>query len=155
MLVKARSTQSYFREALDASLRKSSIIVTETAQVYVVHLLHDFSRSEVAFAGTDYGEKVSVALMLERGLTADNTEALKIYKHLGDTCLYTLGFFGEAAKKRLSSLRYYKDMGSQAYGHAASLARPHHAPLFNELAERFNDMVVLVEYIANYKNSSN
>src|SRR5437879_80600 len=118
MLVKAHSMQAYFREALDASLRQSSINVTEMAQVYVVHFLNDFSRSEVAFAGTDYGEKISVVHMLERGLVAENSEALQIYKHLGDTCLYTLGFFREAAIKRLASQRYYYDMGAQAYRQA-------------------------------------
>ena len=152
MLVKANSMQAYFREALDASLRLSNISVTETAQVCVVHLLHEFSRSEVAFAGTDYGEKISVAHMLERGLLAQNPEALQIYRHLGDTCLYTLGFFREAAIKRLSSQRYYNDMGAQAYAQASILAKPHNAALFSELSSRFNDMVILIEYIAKYKN---
>lgn len=153
MLVKANSMQAYFREALDASLRQSNIFVTETAQVYVVHLLNEFSRSEVAFAGTDYGEKISVVHMLERGLLAENPEALQIYRHLGDTCLYTLGFFREAAIKRLASQRYYIDMGAQAYGQAASLAKPHNAALFCELSNRFNDIVVLIEYISKYKIS--
>jgi len=152
MLVKAHSMQAYFREALDASLRQSSISVTEMAQVYVVHLLNEFSRSEIAFAGTDYGEKISVAHMLERGLVAENPEALQIYRHLGDTCLYTLGFFSEAAVKRLASQRYYKDMGAQAYGQAASLAKPHNAALFSELSVRFNDIVILIEHISKYKN---
>jgi hypothetical protein len=154
MLVKASSMQIYFREALDASLRQSSITVTETAQVYVVHLLHEFSRSEVAFAGTDYGEKVTVAAMLGRGLAAETPEALSIYRHLGDTCLYLLGFFRESAINRLVSQSYYKDMGAQAYLQAATLARSQNSALFYELSERFNDIVILVENIANYKNNS-
>jgi len=152
MLVKTSSMQAYFREALNASLRRSSISVTETAQIYVVHLLNEFSRSEVAFAGTDYGEKITVAHMLERGLLADTPEALQIYKHLGDTCLYMLGFFQESAMRRLASERYYKDMGAQAYLQTATLARPSSAPLFYELSERFNDIVILLEYISKYNN---
>lgn len=154
MLVEANSMQVYFREALEASVRCSSISVTQTAQAYMVQLLQEFSRSEVAFAGVDYGEKIILAHMLERGLLAEDQEALKIYRHLGDTCLYVLGFFRESAIQRLVSHQYYKDMGAQAYWQAASLARSQYAILFYELSERFNDMVILLENVAKYKNSS-
>lgn len=154
MLVKANSMQVYFREALEASVRCSSIKVTQTAQAYMVQLLHEFSRSEVAFAGTDYGEKIVLAHMLERGLLAESQEALKIYRHLGDTCLYLLGFFRESALERVVSQRYYNDMGAQAYWQAANLARSHYSSLFYELSERFNDMVILLENVAKYKNLS-
>ena len=40
MLVLANSTQSYFREALDAALRDSQVCVTESAQIYVVNMLN-------------------------------------------------------------------------------------------------------------------
>lgn len=154
MLLVTNSMQAYFREALDAAMRKSNIQVTETAQVYVVHLLNEFSRSEVVFAGLDHGEKISMALMFERAMSADTQEALKIYRHLGDTSLYMLGFFKESALKRIVSQSYYKEMGAQAYLHASSLSRAyasHRGALFYELYERFSDMVVVVENVAKYK----
>lgn len=157
MLLLTRSMQAYFREALDAAMRKANIQVTETAQVYMVHLLNEFSRSEAVFAGTDYGENINLALMLDRAMSADQQEALKIYRHLGDTSLYMLGFFRESAVKRIVSQSYYKEMGAQAYLHASSLARAHasnRAALFYELYERFNDMVLVVENVAKYKQAN-
>lgn len=157
MLLLTSSMQAYFREALDAALRKANIHVTETAQVYVVHLLNEFCRSEAVFAGTDYGENISMALMFDRAMSADQQEALKIYRHVGDTSLYMLGFFRESALKRIVSHNYYKEMGAQAYLHASSLSRSHainQSALFYELYERFNDMVIIVENVANYKKNT-
>ncbi len=154
MLVTTNSMQAYFREALDAAIRTSNIRVTESAQAYVVHLLNEFSRSETAFAGTDYGAKVNMAQLLERALLAEDSEAQRIFRHLGDTSLYLLGFFRESTLQRIVSQSYYRDMGSQAYLHASSLARAHTAhtaALFYELSERFNDMVIVIENIAQYQ----
>lgn len=154
MLVLANSMQAYFREALVAAMRTSNITVTESAQVYVVHLLNDFSRSERAFAGTDYGAKVSLIQLLERAYAADEErEALRIYRHLGDTSLYLLGFFRDSGQKRMVSRTYYRDMGIAAYSHASGLSRAYAvntAALFQELSERFVDMVTVLENIASY-----
>lgn len=157
MLVTASSMQAYFREALEVAIRTSKIQMTESAQAYLVHLLNEFSRSEVAFAGTDYGEKFNMAQLLERALGAQDSEAQRIFRHLGDTSLYLLGFFQESTLQRIVSQSYYRDMGSQAYLHASSLARTHTvhtAALFYEMSERFNDMVIIIENIARYNKNS-
>lgn len=156
MLLTANSTQAYFREALDAAMRISHIHITESAQVYLVYLLHDFARTEKAFAGTDYGQKVSMSELLGRALGSDPHEALAIYRHLGDTSLYLLGFFKTSHAQRIVSKSYYRDMGSLAYWHASHLSRPHaahSAALFYELSERFSDMVRVIENIASYNDS--
>lgn len=153
MLVLANSMQAYFREALDAAIRTSNVVVTEHAQVYVVHLLNEFSRSEKAFAGVDHGEKPIMAHMLERAYEAESREALRIFRHLGDTSLYLLGFFKESSKNRIVSDTYYKDMGAQAYSCASDLSRAYaaqHAAIFQELAENFGDFVRVMENIACY-----
>lgn len=156
MLVTANNIQAYFREALEVALRHSNVQFTESAQVYVVHLLNEFSRSEVAFAGTDYGAKISMVQLFERALRADDAEAQRIFRHLGDTSLYLLGFFRESTLQKIVSQSYYRDMGAQAYLHASSLARVHGAgtaALFHEMSERFNDMVIVVEKIARYQKN--
>lgn len=154
MLITTSSIQNYFREALENALRKSSVLITDSAQVYLVHLLHEFSRSEQAFAGTDYGDKVNMASLLERALLSESHEAQRIYRHLGDTSLYLLGFFNESTLQKIVSQSYYRDMGSSAYLQAASLARASafgQATIFGELAERFDDLVKLVELISQYQ----
>lgn len=153
MLMLATSMQAYFREAMDAALRSSNISMTESAQVYVVHMLNEFSRSERAFAGCEHREKVSMADLLYRAYETDDHEALRIYRHLGDTSLYLLGFFKESKNKGIVSITYYRDIGSFAYGFASDLSRAHavgSAAIFQELSERFGDMVRVLEIIAGY-----
>ncbi len=153
MLILANSMQAYFREALVSAMRSSNLHFTESAQVYVVHLLNEFSRSERAFAGVDHGDTVTVAELMERALLADEHEALRIWRHLGDSSLYQLGFFKESKKGRMVSLTYYMDMGANAYSSASDLSRAYainSAVLFQELSERFSDMVTVMENIAHY-----
>jgi hypothetical protein len=153
MLVLANSVQAYFREALDEAIRTSNVVVTEPAQVYLIHLLNEFSRSENAFAGVDPGEKPNLAHMLERAYSADSREALSIFRHLGDTSLYLLGYFKESRKSRIVSDSYYKDIGAQAYSCASNLSRAHaahSAAVFLELAENFGGLVKVLEHTASY-----
>lgn len=153
MLIVAHSAQAYFREALLEAIRNANVVVSEPTQVYVVHLLNEFSRSERAFAGVDHGEKPVLAHMLERAYGSDNREALRIFRHLGDTSLYLLGFFKESTKTRIVSDSYYKDMGAQAYSCASDLSRAyaaHSAAIFQELSENFSDLVRVLELIATY-----
>lgn len=155
MLILATSAQAYFREALVSAMRTSNLHFTESAQVYVVHLLNEFSRSEKVFAGVDPGENITVAELLERAFSAEDHEALRIYRHLGDTSLYSLGFFKESKKGRMVSMTYYMDMGAVAYSFASDLSRAYainSAVLFQELSERFSDMVTVMENIAQYGN---
>ncbi|MCA9507929.1 MAG: hypothetical protein KC505_05865 [Myxococcales bacterium] len=157
MLVTAYSMQAYFREALEAAIRNSNTQMTESAQAYIVHLLNEFCRSEVVFAGTDYGAKPNMAQLLERALLAQDGEAQRIFRHLGDTSLYLLGFFQESTVQRIVSQSYYRDMGSQAYLHASTMAKAHSAhtaALFYELSERFDDIVKVVEIISRYNKNS-
>lgn len=156
MLVLENSMQAYFREALVNAMRSSNVTITEPAQIYVVHLLIEFSRSEKVFAGTNYGERVIMADLFERAIMADEIEALRIYRHLGDTSLYLLGFF-KHSQTRTVSINYYKDIGAVAYSSASDLSRAHgvqSAALFQELAQRFSDMVTVLENIANYQSAS-
>lgn len=153
MLILANSAQAYFREALVSAMRTSKLQFTESAQIYIVHLLNEFSRSEKAFAGVDHKESVTVTEILERALRADDHEALRIYRHLGDTSLYQLGFFKESKQGRMVSLTYYMDMGAVAYAQASDLSRAYainSAILFQELSDRFPDMVKVMENIAHY-----
>ena len=155
MLIMATSAQAYFREALVSAMRKSNLTFTESAQLYVVHLLNEFSRAEKAFAGVDPGENIVVAELLERAHSAEDFEALRIYRHLGDTSLYLLGFFKESRQGRIVSLTYYMDMGAVAYSFASDLSRAYainSAVLFQELSDRFADVVKVLENIAQYGN---
>ncbi len=151
MLDLTLSTQSYFREALSEALRSNNISITESTQAYVVYLLNEFSRTDKAFSGVDHGHQINMVILLERAVMATDREALEIYRHMGDTSLYLVGFF-QGAKKRVSP-SYYKDMGGMAYACASDLSRAYgfkSSAIFQELSERFSDLVLVLEGVASY-----
>ena len=139
--------REYFRETLQASLKKAPVSLTDTAQVYLVNLLTEFARSETAFAGTDRGDQPVFVELMARAQESEPHEALRIYKHMGDSSLYLSGFFGESALKKAVSVDYYVSMGGSAYDAVARLMRPTAATssaLFSELASNFPELVELL-----------
>lgn len=137
------SMREFFREALGEALRKTSVRLTDTAQVYLVNLLVEFMRAENVYAGTDKGEKPVLADLFGRAQEADPIEAVRIYKHMGDSSLYLTGFFTEG----IESVDYYVSMGGSAYANVAGLMRPTAASssaLFAELSDRFPALVDLL-----------
>ena len=150
MLIMASNLQEYFRTALSVAMEKTSIDLTEHAQAYLVYLLNDFSRSEKVYAGVDHGDKPTLALLMSRAQEAEPEEALRIFKHLGDSSLYHLGFFKEAAQTQVVGANYYITMGESGYGSAANLSRDQAltAVIYEELAERFCDLVALFQSIS-------
>ena len=110
------SMREYFRETLQDSLRKKGLALSHTAQVYVVNLLTEFARSDHAFAGTDRGERPILAELMARAQDSEPHEALRLYKHMGDSSLYLSGFFPGAVERGPTSVDYYVSVGGSAQG---------------------------------------
>ncbi len=147
MLVTQTNMREYFREALEVAQRAKGVEVTETAQAYLVHLLAEFGRSEAVFAGLEPGEQPALATWLTRAQDAAPDEALRIYKHMGDSSLYLTGFFSDSVQRAPVPRDYYVSMGGQAYASVAGLMRSSaatSAALFAELSTRFGDLVDLL-----------
>ena len=147
MLIAQTNMREYFREALSVALRKKGVDVTETAQAYLVHLLAEFGRTDAAFAGVERGETQALATWLTRAQEASPDEAVRIYKHMGDSSLYLTGFFSDSVQSAPVPRDYYVSMGGQAYASVAGLMRSHaatSAALFAELSDRFGDLVDLL-----------
>ncbi len=141
------SMREYFRETLTASLRSRGVSLSETAQVYVVNLLTEFARSDHAFAGTDRGDKPVMAELLIRAQDSEPQEAIRLYKHMGDSTLYLSGFFPSAVERGATSVDYYVSVGGSAYDAVSRLVRTQAATssaLFAELADRFKELVELL-----------
>ena len=139
------SAREYFRESLGTALRKTQTRLTDTAQAYLVNLLVEFMRAENVYAGTDPGERPVLADLFSRALEAEPGEAVRIYKHMGDSSLYLTGFFTEAVEN--VGVDYYVSMGGSAYANVAGLIRPTAASssaLFAELSDRFRELVELL-----------
>jgi hypothetical protein len=144
MLMTSASMREYFRDCLSQALKKADVRLSETAQVYVVNLLSEFGRSENLYAGTDAGEKPVLVELLSRAHEAEPQEAVRIYKHMGDSSLYQSGFF----KESVNAIDYYVSMGGGAYASVADLTRATAATtsaLFCELSDRFAELVELLD----------
>jgi hypothetical protein len=147
MLIPSTSMREYFREALGAAMKKTAVHITDEVQAYVVNLLAEFARAENVYAGTDRGERPVLADLLNRAQEAEQAEAVRIYKHMGDSTLYLTGFFTESVERELVSRDYYVSMGGTAYASVAGLMRPTAASssaLFAELSDRFPELVDLL-----------
>lgn len=160
MVVMASSVQAFFREALESAVLRTGLKVTEESKVYIVHLLNEFCRSEKAFAGVNYQENIVLIDMLQRAYEAEEHEALTIFRHLGDSSLYLLGYFGKTHHFKLVSKAYYEGIGSESYARASALSRAKTAKtaaIFMELSEQFGEFVELVTKISTYnpKNEGN
>lgn len=151
MLVGASSMEEFFREAVGAALKRTGVTLSEQAEAYVVHLLSDFSRSERVYVGTDRGEQPALATMLSRAQEALPEEAVRIYKHMGDSSLYLSGFFTESVENNLVGVDYYVSMGESAYASVSGLMRATAAKasaLFSELSDRFGELVDLLNAVS-------
>lgn len=146
MLVASASMRDYFRETLTAALRRHAVRLSETAQAYLVNLCAELSRADALFAGTEHGERPALVDLLARAQEAEPHEALRIYKHMGDSSLVLTGFFREAVEDA-GGVEYYVSMGGGAYANVAGLMRPTAATssaLFAELSDRFRELVELL-----------
>lgn len=143
--------EEFFRDAVGTALKRTGLSLSEQAESYVVRLLAEFSRSDRAFAGTERGEQPALATLFSRAQEAMPDEAVRIYRHMGDSSLYLSGFFTEAVQKKTVSVDYYVSMGGTAYASAAGLMRTHAArmaALFAELSERFEGLVELLHAVS-------
>lgn len=151
MLVAASSMEEFFQKVVGSALERTGVRLSAQAEAYVVKLLSDFSRAEKVYAETERGEQPALALMLSRAQEVAPEQAVRIYKHMGDSSLYLSGLFSESVEQRLVSVDYYVSMGETAYSKVAGLMRATAATvsaLFDELSDRFAELVELLNTVS-------
>ena len=150
-IVPADNVQGYFHTAFTQAMQKTHLNISQEAQVYVVHLLSAFARCEQAYAGVEYQEQPAIALLLQRAQEADAPEALRIFKHAGDCCLYTAGLFEKSLIRRGLTRTYYISMGGSAYSHLSALLSQKMsstAGLYEQLSQQFLQLVQALELLS-------
>ena len=143
-----RDLRDYFRESIDAAIRKQKADVDPHAAHYVVNLLTLFSRSEDLYEdhGDVYGLK-PLALMLVDAVEAASAEQRTFsLQRIGDVSLFIAGFFADSLAYRLVDLDYYIHMGGNAYGSLSeeirgTLRGRALAHVYRELAHKFQVLV--------------
>ena len=139
--------RGWFRERLVSALDRHRMETSEPTRLYLVELL-------ASFAGPDARGRIDrpLALQLADAVEADGVDRLRIYRELGDTALYTLGFFEDHVERRGISRSYVVTMGNRGYSSAETLARVSPAelarqPVYRELAHRFEGFVEVLDEV--------
>jgi len=141
------SLTEYFRDSLNAALRKQRLAVEDHTRHYVVNVLTLFARSEALFEPTADGSRLKpLVVMLAEALAAPTlAERQRGLQRLGDVSLFIAGFFARSFARKLVDIDYHIGMGAQAYSALATSDRSRRgaalARVFAELAGKFQPLV--------------
>ena len=140
------SLDQFFGELLSEALRSERVEIADGSRHYLVQLFGDFSRVEGLYAAARRGEggTPTLAWLYERAQSGDPGSRFDAWRHLGDVALMVSSLFGAYLERRRAvvGVEYYVRMGRGAYGTAATYARRSgFAPVFEELAQKFRDLV--------------
>ncbi|WP_353572884.1 hypothetical protein [Candidatus Albibeggiatoa sp. nov. BB20] len=109
----------------------------ETLQSYLVFLLMRYTKKA-------HLVDTIVALEYLHSLEATGHHQEDCLQTLGDKCLLSVGLFPRLAQRRRVKMRYYVDMGVNAYSILATTSSKLKAELFDDLAQHF---VVLMDVL--------
>ena len=79
---------------------------------------------------------------------------MRLYKQLGDRCLYIAGLFQESLNHRGISTSYYVGMGESAYTSVAVLLHKQmtsNSHLYEELADLFPQLVQALDFMKRHE----
>jgi hypothetical protein len=149
----AADLSGFFREVLTVALEERRVHTSETTAHYLVGLLADFAHPD-ELAHETFERPLPV--LLEEALNSVGRERFDRLRTLGDTVLYTSGFFLDHLQNRGVELSYVSTLGARAYGSAATMLRGAHrstasegAPeLFDELADKFHPFAEVLATVA-------
>ena len=131
----------YFREEIQKAIHKQKLDVEKETEFYLVDLLKRFMISKNFFKVDEQGalEEPTLALMLAEALSAvDKGRKCEDLRKLGDTALYTAGFFSDRLNTKLVDSDYYISMGANAYSTLTQLMiDAHFQKVFSDLSKRF------------------
>lgn len=151
----AHDLHGFFRGALGTALSERCVEVTEPTSHYLVALLADYAHpDEKANSSLDR----PLPFLLAEALESTGSERFERLRMLGDTVLYTSGFFLDHLERRGVELDYVSALGAQAYDGAASMLRhagrasgaerPSAPELFQELADGFTRFAQVLGTVA-------
>ncbi|SRR3989344_699175 len=135
------TTSAALTEMLAVALQRHGLAVSPETEGYVEGLLRHYFSAEQFHAlqkGTSSLEESIISKLCVPHGTSEG-EKIRIFKEVADACLFTTGFFYDAAKER-GSTQFYCEIGSGAYRRVGEVQ----GPLFLELAEHFKGLVLVI-----------
>lgn len=134
------SLAGFFDTMLRDALAAERLALTDPATSYLVQLVTEFAERDALYAHGERDERGTPALatLYTRAIEAAPHERFNAYRQLGDVALVVAGLFAPHVERRkLVDLRYYADMGSAAYHHAAQLAQGSFGGVLGQLSTSF------------------
>ncbi len=143
-VVSETTSALFFRDQLLTAMEHQRVSTSQFTEFYLVNLLAGFARGERLPAREPGYDETPLALMYARALNASSFERAVLLRATADTALFVSGFFSDSLPGGPGDVRYYANLGGQAYKH---LGREHEredpagTAVFNELAGRFLQFV--------------
>ena len=150
-IVEGSHIQEFFMQEIKKASVHIGIRLSDLIEFYIVSLLTNFEKTESLFIHReDHFEEEPLALMLARAIDGDIATQIKELKKIGDTALYTTGFFSEHIVNKAVKLSYYVDMGSNAYSLLSEkfAGNKTFEELYNDLASQFVDIAHIIGEIS-------
>jgi hypothetical protein len=143
-LLHNESPTEFFRGLVEAAIRRQGVDVRELTSFYVVNLLAanvHFNRR--AHDGADEALAVRFAKALQSGGAAQRDGLRRV----GDTSLFTAGFFSDSLNRSLVDVDYYVRLGERAYGSLAQRDETF-GEVFDELSCKFSALVEVLSEVS-------
>lgn len=139
------SLVEFFHDELKSAFLVLGVETTQETEAYLVHLLDGFSKPD-AETRADVGFDKPAAKLLEEAMMSDGDRRIEIYRRLGDSSLYSCGFFHEHLSQKTVGASYYVRMGRTAYQSLSDMMtfkQPGGVfeAIFTELAAKFDHCV--------------
>ena len=139
-----RSPDDFFCGLINEALSKNHLYLDETVKFYLVSLLS----YNVGYVKNPY-QDVPYAILLHKATLSPVNERRGILKFVGDTSLYTVGYFNDSLNKKIVSRDYYINVGEQAFRHLSNISPSKHvADLYWGIFKSFNYMVEVLEEVS-------
>lgn len=144
-LIRQASLSEFFKELLDEAVHARQLELRDTTNYYIVELLNRFGHiKHLSDDNRSYAER-----FLETLQKLPRSQQIEQLRQIGDSTLYTSGFFSDSLGSKLCDLDYYMSIGGQAYSNLSSLVDDTTTTeMYAELAEKFVELVDLLTEIS-------
>jgi hypothetical protein len=142
-VIERESAQKYFRELVDDALTNQGLLAQDLTAGYVVQMLAGFVERQ-----GDEEFNVPLAVRLMRAFKEGGTRQRASLRRLGDESLFTSGFFSDSLRRSLVDIDYYASIGVRAYLWLSRAEAGQLAPVFEELARKFDGFVDVISEVS-------
>ncbi len=114
----------FFHDEVAQTAKALRVDVPAETQIYLADLCSRFAKAEHLFTTLEgKNELEPMVFIMERALAEDDpAERVRILRRLGDTALYTSGFFADTLERRGMDIEYYVRMGGMAYQNVSTIS---------------------------------